>query len=189
MIPDHCLILSLFSYNNNSITTYHAGYGICDLRAWVWFAVVGQTFQRTAFRPTMMEPADPARSGQVTQRYFWGVHEGVGGGHMRRQQSAFCALRGLVEEIRKRSIPLSIDDDLLPSYDVTAKVELTFSDRATDGFFNLINVFTGEYIRHVDGIQQVHHTALTRYVKVLDWRPLALRSLQNEIMQNREQYE
>lgn len=131
------------------------------------------------FSPTMMDMDDCAQPGQLTQRFFWGGHGGVGGGDGRQLESSSCTIRFLVEEMQRREIPLLFKMDKIPEYgDVESPVPEVHSSRV----MAFVEKITGKYVRPIPSVESLHPLAIRRYQKVPEWRPASLEHLHDEIM-------
>lgn len=130
--------------------------------------------------PELMTACPERGSEQLTQVYLPGYHGGVGGGSAEEQGLADNALRFVVEEMERRGIELELAMDDVPNGDAVG-VEL----REPVGLFSLENVaklVSGVYIRRIEAVDEVHESAVRRYVEKPEWRPRALRGLEEEIL-------
>lgn len=131
------------------------------------------------FIPTLMEACPGQGSEQLTQKYLPGYHAGVGGGLEEEQGLTDNALWFMVDEMKKRGLMLDLNMKEVPRVDVT-EVQLR---RPVEYFSveNLAKVVSGEYIRRIADMNEVHDSAVRRYMENPSWRPKALRGLEDDI--------
>lgn len=126
--------------------------------------------------------AHPRRGGsQVTQRYFWGSHSGIGGGKTGERQASQITLRFLFDEMQRRHIPLAIDARYIPSYPAINAPEPREDDDTPTLRRWLTSVVGGAAPREVE-FREVHVAAVDRLQQVKEWRPSALRPIENELL-------
>lgn len=131
------------------------------------------------FIPTLMKACPERGDGQLTQKYLPGYHGGVGGGSEEEQELADNALCFMVEEMKKRGVEVDIKP--VPSVDVT-KVNV----RKPAEFFsmeNMAKLVSGEYIRDISEVKEMHESAVKRFVEIKEWRPKALMGFKEKIVE------
>lgn len=117
---------------------------------------------------------------QLTQKYFWGKHSGVGGGDKSPDQieSAKRVLIWTIGEMERRGLGLSIDKSLIPDkFDI--KVEEVIV-KAT-GVWALLEFATGKITRDIPSLDWIDEAAIKRYSLVDKYRPEALKKFADEL--------
>lgn len=132
------------------------------------------------FAPTVMTAHPSVGEQQLSQKYFWGLHGGVGGGDTRPDQieASKRTLLWTVEEMERRSIPLAIDKSLLPD---SVNVEVQQDITKPGGIFALMAFFTPKTVRDIPSLEDIHEDALKRYKTVAEYRPESLKKFGDEL--------
>ena len=116
---------------------------------------------------------------QLTQLYFWGGHGGVGGGDSRQLDSSDTTLRFCVEEIQRRGIGLALNMELIPEY---GDIETETDEIKSSAIMGFVEKITGKFVRPIESVDHVHHTAVKRFQRVTSWRPAALEGLSSDLL-------
>lgn len=149
----------------------------------MWLCSTGWRFTYIAFLPTLMQPYDDKHPEQVCEFCCWGDHEGVGGGNDEKDQSAYCALHAVLSAMEKRGLQLTLDERLIPSYNINApSPRMNLLAGAEYFMFTFLNLLSGSGIRQIKSVKNLHESAIHRYKQVLTWRPPALKILNDDIM-------
>lgn len=126
-----------------------------------------------------------AADGQVTERFFWGGHGGVGGSDAREPDCGVLTLRFLLKEMERRNLGLAMDAsamDIDRPINVDARaLNLKEEQNPVMKFFNFL---TGRHVRDIEKLDEVDEAAVKRYKEVKDWRPDALKRLEEVIEGN-----
>lgn len=132
-----------------------------------------------AFKPTLMEYNADVGPTQVTQKYFWGGHGGVGGGDSREEDCSRITLRFLLKEMEERGLSLAYDQQLVQEL---PDIQAPTIKPDSNPLMAVIGFFTGKFVRPIKSIEDLHLTAVKRYRLVEDWRPKNLGPLRNDIL-------
>lgn len=132
---------------------------------------------KRVYQPTRMQAHARARAGQVTEKFLPGHHGGIGGGSRAELGLGRNALRFMLDELRRRGAPLAIDEARLGrARDIYAPP--VARDSLADAALRLV---TGSRVREVGGVEWLHESAVRRWVRVEQWRPDALRGMEEAI--------
>lgn len=127
-----------------------------------------------------MAPSDGAKEGQLTQLFFWGGHGGIGGGDENQIESAKCTLKFCVEEMKRRKIPLALNDSgICEDGDILAEGGPSQSKKVA---MKLVEFATDKFVRKVDSVDMLHKSAIKRYKQCKSWRPDALADIREDIL-------
>lgn len=133
---------------------------------------------RKSFQVTPMVPHATRGKDQVKEIYFPGFHGGVGGGNEPEDPLAKNCLKCVVDELVRRQIQLDLDPAQIPDRiveDIPPQVQ-------AKPMYKLIKVFTGTAARKIPSPDQVHFTAINRYNRFSSWRPAALESFKEKLL-------
>lgn len=120
---------------------------------------------------------------QLSQKYFWGAHAGVGGGDRRQVEASKATLLWVVDEMERRACGLELDRSLLPdSYDVHVDETPTLLSKLQDALNAILDVFGAKQTRDIPSVSMLHDAAVRRYRSVQSWRPEALNKFREEIL-------
>lgn len=96
---------------------------------------------------------------QLTQKFFWGRHGGVGGGNDYEKHWADITLRFLIEEMMDRELKLAFNKDHIPyEPDLLPEPISDASESWVDKFMRLIG---GKNVRKIASVNDVHKTDIT----------------------------
>lgn len=123
---------------------------------------------------------------QLTQKYFWGTHGGIGGSETTEQDAGATTLKFTIEEIKRRNMGLAIDESNVADYpDISCKEEVT---ALNSGFMSMFTRFTGLYVRPIQSIEAIHKSAIKRFQINSAWRPGALNNLAEQLLSLRPEF-
>lgn len=131
------------------------------------------------FSPTPMDFNESVGEKQLSQKYFWGQHGGIGGGDRRMDQieSAKVTLLWTVAEMERRGIPLAIDKSELPD-----SVDMKIGEAPKPGgLFGFLNQIGPKTTRDIPSIEHLHEGVAIRYKAVSDYRPDSLKKFHEEL--------
>lgn len=134
---------------------------------------------RNAYSPTRMEPSKIRGKTQVTSKFFWGSHSGVGGGKQSEQAASDTTLLFLVSELRRRGCELCFNETMLP--DKLPKVDRDFVPVRDSLRTRLIRFITGGGCRQIPSVDMVHWSGVRRFQEVQAYRPGALQLFEREL--------
>lgn len=127
----------------------------------------------------MMIPDGRRGQEQLTEKFFWGQHSGIGGGNELETNCSDITLRFLIEEVNKHKLKLAFNKDHIPD-----EPDL-FQKSTSESFFDrMLGWVAGKYVRLIASINDVHETAIKRYKKVRHWNPDALQPFERDIRDN-----
>lgn len=132
------------------------------------------------FKPTLMFQNETVTD-QLTQKFFWGTHGGIGGSELTELENGKITLRFTVDEMKRRGLRLDIDDDIVPDYPETAAEDKTLT-AGKGGVFGVLTAVRGRFIRSVRDVRDVHHTVVERFQKNRLWRPEALMAIEKALL-------
>ena len=122
--------------------------------------------RRKEFDVTRMTSKDGAPARQVTEVWFPGDHGSVGGGTWEKRGLSNAALRWMLEEAKKRGIPLGYDLSIL-------------SDRAVEDpsifLDNEVGLIYGDKARKMTADDALHPSVKQRWRELPDYRPPMLK--------------
>lgn len=138
---------------------------------------------RSVRTPTRMT-AHPSAPSQVTEKFFWGSHGGVGGSEYTEPETIAVVLRFVLDELQALGFTLTIAADhpgVPKDYpDTAVERKLIAGLTRADA---VVNAMTGgQYTRKIESVDQVHFTAVERFQKIPTWRPKALEKLEKELV-------
>lgn len=126
-----------------------------------------------------MTPHERRGQQQLTQKFFWGTHSGVGGGSRAYARAADITLVFVVNEMRSRGLDLAFERDKLPrKISVTANVH--YVDRSATQRVTLL--VTGSAPRLIPAPHWLHHSAVRRFREQPLWRPCALEPFESTLL-------
>lgn len=131
---------------------------------------------RTAFEPTLMKESV---EGQLTQKYFWGRHSGVGGGLKREVICSAITFDFLVEEMKKRGLGLQIAKDAFVG---SRDIEEVLGKRNESVFDSIMKFFAGASARKIESLDLLDESVIRRYQEVSTYRPRPLEHLHEAIL-------
>lgn len=122
---------------------------------------------------------------QLTQKYFWGTHGGIGGSETTEKEAGLTTLKFTLDEIKRRNLGLAFDETQISTDypDITTK-EVTALNA---GFMSFFTRFTGTYVRPIQTIEAVHKSAIERFQINDKWRPEALKNLAEQLLKWKKQ--
>lgn len=127
-----------------------------------------------------MEPNKDAKLGkkQLTQKYFWGRHSGIGGGDALEPDCSDITLRFLIQEMKDRELELQFSIAHVP-----VQPDILQYNPVPEPFVDwLLRWFGGgNYWRVIADISDIHETAITRYRAVEGWNPKAMEKFKHLI--------
>lgn len=135
----------------------------------------------TAFMSTPMRPHFARPASQVTSRFFWGGHGGVGGGQADQRLNADITLRFVIDELSRRGCGLCFDAALIPSAYPKEKVSNAI-ERETLLRSRILRLVVGTQYRFVRSVEDVHWSAIRHFQTDKSWRPPALKKIEAKLM-------
>lgn len=131
-----------------------------------------------AYEPTLMTPHENRGRKQVTQRFFWGTHSGVGGGDRSYANASDITLLFVVDEMHHRGLGLTFDRDRLPKkVNVSEKIH----DSKKSVRDSIVSLTVGSAPRVIPAFHWIHESAVKRYKLQPLWRPRALDPLRHKL--------
>lgn len=115
---------------------------------------------------------------QLTQKFFWGTHAGIGRVKYRELNAGDTAQRFLVGEMQRRGCGLVFDDANVPPFPEVDE-EVTVANNA--GSSDMMRFVGGKRYREVASIQDLHWTVIRRFQSIDRYRPTALAHLEEEL--------
>lgn len=135
-----------------------------------------------------MHPHPSRFPSQVTSRFFWGVHSGVGGGLTDQRLNADITLRFVIDELSRRGCGLCFDAALIPTAyhgdkDAAVMAKDGEEERKKTSLMTRIMKFVGGTgYRLVESVEDVHWSAIKQFQTNKEWRPPALNKIEAELM-------
>lgn len=140
-------------------------------------SAIESSIENKALEPTLMEKNENVEN-QLTQKFFWGSHGGIGGSESTEQDAGAITLRFTIEEIKRRGLGLAFDESTVPDYpDITREIITVLES----GLMSVMSRFDS-YIRTVSSPDLVHETAVKRFQVNREWRPQALKNIAERLM-------
>lgn len=131
-----------------------------------------------------MQPHASRSASQVTSRFFWGVHSGVGGGQFDQRLNADITLRFVIDELSRRGCGLCFDAGLVPAAypdEVVAK-EDGGEGKPPSLRRRIMRLVGGTGYRIVQSGEDVHWSAIRHFQMNKSWRPPALNKIETDMM-------
>lgn len=132
--------------------------------------------------PTPMRPHATCSASQVTSRFFWGGHGGVGGGQADQRLNSDITLRFVIDELSRRGCGLCFDAAHVPSEYPDETAAPKDSEREISLSSRITRFVTGMGYRHVQTVKDVHWSAIRHFQADKRWRPPGLRMIEKDMM-------
>lgn len=116
---------------------------------------------------------------QLTQKYFWGRHSGVGGGLNREMIYSAITFEFLVAEMKARGLRMQIAE---AAFVVPRDFGDVLPPRHETLFNNIVKFFTGSADRSIESVDMLDGTVIKRYEGLETYRPAPLKHLHDAIM-------
>lgn len=126
-----------------------------------------------------MEGNPTVGESQLTQKYFWGTHNGVGGGSYRERECSATTLNFVVREFEDRGLQLKFDKSFLP---MDGDPEVSVEHEEFSIFTRFVKIVSGSSPRVICSVSDLHESVIRRYSRVPSWRPTSLTHLREDIL-------